>query len=169
MEIEHFIFIIVLILALPLGWLIFRPKPKQKKIILGKAYVVDADDIVVKGVKIRLYGIDAPEHRQPAQKDGRWYNQGKWVKGELIQAVGGKYVRVDVQGYDKFGRTLGIVFCDGNDICEWMVRSGLAIVAYSDKYKVQEQHARQNRLGIWGNQVSYDPKHWRHGKRVYLS
>ena len=97
-----------LFLALLFGWLIRRPRPKQKKIILGKAYVVDADDIVVKGIKIGLYGIDAPEHRQPAQKNGRWYNQGKWVKGELIQAVGGKHVRVDVQGYDKFGRTLAL-------------------------------------------------------------
>ena len=151
------------------GWLICRPGRKQKKIILGRAYVVDADDIVVKGIKIRLYGIDAPEHRQLAQKNGRWYNQGKWVKGELIQAVGGKYVRVDVQGYDKFGRALGVVFCDGKDICEWMVRNGLAIAAYSEKYKDQERYARQKKLGIWGNQISYNPKYWKHGKRVYLN
>ena len=68
---------------------------------------------------------------------------------------------VDVQGYDKFGRALGVVFCDGKDICEWMVRNGLAIVAYSEKYKDQEQHARQNKLGIWVNQISCNPKYWK--------
>ena len=68
------IIILILFLVLTL-WSIFSPR--QKKTITGKAYVTDADDIVVKGIKIRLYGIDAPEHRQIAKNDDRWYNQGK--------------------------------------------------------------------------------------------
>ncbi len=165
--IEIIVLIICLALLLPLVWA--RLSPRQEETISGKAFVVDADDIVVKGIKIRLYGLDAPEHRQLAQKNGRWYNQGKWAKGELIQAIGGRFVKVDIRGYDKFDRALGIVFCDGKDVCEWMVRNGLAIAAYSDQYKSQERCAKEEKLGIWSNQISYNPKYWKHGKRVYLN
>ena len=78
-------------------------------------------------------------------------------------------MKVDVQGHDKFGRVLGVVFCDGKDVCKWMVREGVAIAAYSDKYKNQEFFARQEKLGIWGTQISYNPKYWKHGKKVYLN
>lgn len=143
-------------------------KDRAKKKLEGKAYVIDADDIVVKGYRIRLAGIDAPEHRQLARKNGRWYNQGRWVKGILIKAIGGQYVQVEIHDCDKYDRLIGTVFCKGKDVGEWMVRNGLAVAAYSDKYSNHEHKAKQEKLGIWGNQISYNPKYWKHGIRVRL-
>ena len=150
-------------------WIKRTRKSKGKETISGKAFVVDGDDIRVKNIKIRLYGIDAPEHDQRAKENGRWFNQGAWAKSGLIEVVGGKQVTVEVQGQDRHNRTLGVVFCEGKDICEYMVRHGLAIAAYSVRYKDQEQHARQNRLGLWGTQISYHPRYWRRGEKKYLN
>ncbi len=61
------------------------------------------------------------------------------------------------------------MFCEGKDICEYVARHGFAVAAYSVRYKDQEQHARQNRLGIWGTQISYHPRYWRRGKKEYLN
>ena len=169
--------LLILVLTVVLVWLsilLLRKtrrkagKTTQRGEFSGKAYVIDADDLVVKGCRVRLDGIDAPEHRQLAQKNGRWYNQGKWVKRKLIKAVGGQYVLVKVNGYDKYGRIIGRVFCEGKDVGEWMVRNGLAIAAYSDEYSGCERVARQERRGIWGDDVSYNPKYWKHDKRVKL-
>ena len=143
-------------------------RPKKGKTISGKAYVTDADDIRVNGIKIRLHGIDAPEYRQLAKRKGTWYDQGKWSKIELIKEIGGKRVKVDVVGSDKFGRTLGIVFYGSKDICEWMVQNGLAIAAYDDKYKSQERLARRRKLGIWGDEISYSPVLYKHGTKKRL-
>ena len=164
---ETVVFVLVLALVLLFGWCL-RALGRRKRTIAGKAWVVDADDIKVNGLRIRLAGVDAPEHRQLAQRNGRWYNQGKWVKGKLIRAIGGRAVEVEIHHYDKFGRAIGVVFCEGKDVGEWMVRNGLAIAAYSDKYRDCEYRARQERRGIWGDRISYDPKHWKHGKRVPL-
>lgn len=143
-------------------------RPKKGKTISGKAYVTDADDIKVNGIKIRLHGIDAPEYRQLAKRKGTWYDQGKWSKIELIKEIGGKRVKVKVAGFDKFGRTLGVVFHDGKDICGWMVQNGLAIAAYDDKYKSQEHIARRKKLGVWGDEISYSPVLYKHGVKKRL-
>lgn len=149
----------------------YRTKRKVKvrePRLTGKAWVLDADDIVVQRVRVRLYGLDAPEHRQLAKRNGKWYNQGQWVKSQLINAIGGRRVVVNVQTYDKYGRAIGIVKCDDKDVCEWMVKEGLAISAYSDKYQKQQRYARKKKLGIWGDEISYDPRHYKHGKRIKL-
>ena len=43
-------------------------KSKEPKIISGIAKVIDGDTLRIKGNKIRLYGIDAPESKQLCQK-----------------------------------------------------------------------------------------------------
>ena len=77
-------------------------------------------------------------------------------------------MRVDVMREDKFRRMVGIVFDDaGNDINEWLVREGLAIAAFGPPdYAEAEAYAKQHRLGMWGMQTAYDPRGWKHGKRV---
>ena len=80
-------------------------------------------------------------------QDGYWFNHGKRVKSALIQAIGGKKVRVTVQGYDKHGRVVGTVTCNGKDVGKWLVRNGHAIAAYGNKYKVVEREARPISFG----------------------
>ena len=131
--------------------------------ISGKAYVTDGDGIRVSGQEIRLTGLDAPEWDQPAQhRDGYWFARGKRVKSALIREVGGRHVQVAIEDYDKFGRALGVVTCDGRDIGEWLVREGHAIAAYGERYKRVEREARIAKRGMWAHARNIDPRAWRH-------
>ena len=123
----------------------------------------DGDTIEIRGNRVRIEGIDAPELGQIAKKDGLVFDQGYRVKSDLIETIKGKEVEVTVKGYDKyFNRIIGVVTCDGKDIGAWLVRSGRAIAAYGRQYKSLEQEARKEKRGIWGCDESYDPGLWRH-------
>ena len=155
----------LLIAALFFFWL-FKGSfgdPRPGSTITGKAYVTDGDGIRVSGYTIRFTGLDAPEWGQVAKhQHGYWFDHGRRVKIALIQAIGGKYVQVAVEGYDKYGRVLGSVTCEGKDVGAWLVRNGYAISAYGDKYKNLAGEARLARRGLWGHAVSHDPRAWRH-------
>ena len=120
--------------------------------LTGKAYVTDGDGIRVDRQEVRLVGLDAPEWDQKAKhRDGYWFKHGKRVKSALIQEIGGRHVRVSVEGVDKFGRLLGTVTYKGRDIGEWLVREGHAIAAYSDRYMHVEREAREEERGMWSH------------------
>lgn len=101
--------------------------------------VYDADTITVdidlglrvwlRGVKIRLYGIDAPEMRGPERERG--IVSRDWLRGQIL----GKDVVLrtyrDKQG--KYGRWLGDIFRaegDETSINLELVQRGLAAPAY---------------------------------------
>lgn len=137
--------------------------------IIGKAYVTDADGLKVRGHTIRLASIDAPEHDQPAKlSDGRRIRHGAMVKSALIDSVGGKHVRVQVEGHDRYGRVVGTATCDGKDVGEWLVLNGYAIAIRGNRYKPAEARARQERRGQWGYEIAYDPRAWRQGRKKRL-
>ena len=68
-------------------------------------------------VKIRLYGIDAPESGQPF---------GKASKQNLSSMVHGQSVEVEVMDTDRYGRTVPRIFVDGEDVNAEQLRSGHA-------------------------------------------
>ena len=84
------------------------------KILQGKVVsVADGDTITVLDAektqhKIRLQGIDAPEKAQAF---------GAKSKQALYEMVHGKTVQVSFEKSDKYGRILGKVLLDGQDIC----------------------------------------------------
>ena len=171
------ILVVLLVVAVGLYFLLrglFRKRPRKRRrarrqrrtgTLAGKAYVTDGDGIRVSGQEIRFAGLDAPEWDQVAKHgDGYWFGHGKRVKSALIREIGGRRVEVTVEDYDKFGRAVGIVTCNGKDVGEWLVREGHAIAAYSDRYKHVEREARQAKRGMWGHAVNIDPRQWRHRK-----
>lgn len=118
----------------------------------GRAIVVDGDTIDIGGERIRLEGIDAPEH---AQTCGRKWS-GTWACGAaatraLASLIGNRRVECDNEGHDKYGRILGLCRVDGRDINAEMVRSGYAwaFVKYSPRYVAEEAEARKAKSGIW--------------------
>lgn len=140
--------------------------PEPVRHLAGKAYVTDGDGIRVSGKEVRFAGLDAPEWNQPAKhRDGYWFAHGKRVKSALIREIGGKPVQVVVEEYDKFGRAVGTVTCDGRDIGEWLVREGHAKALYSDRYKHIEEEAKLAKRGMWDLAVNIDPRSWRHRSR----
>ena len=134
--------------------------------LTGKAYVTDGDGIRVSGQEVRFAGLDAPEWNQPARhQDGYWFAHGRRVKSALVREIGGKPVLVVVENYDKFGRAVGTVTCNGRDIGEWLVREGHARALYSDRYKHVEGEAKRAKRGMWNHAVNIDPRSWRHRSR----
>ena len=64
------------------------PRPTYQRNLHGSAYVVDGDTIVISGVQIRLFGVDAPELDHPYGKKAKWalhaLCKGKKVKADLL-------------------------------------------------------------------------------------
>ncbi len=137
-------------------------RKRAGSMITGNAYVIDADGVKVSGYNIRFAGLDAPEWYQPAKDQRGWFNHGRRVKSALIKKIGGKYVQVKVEGYDKYNRVIGTVICNGEDVGEWLVKNGHAIAAYGDQYQHLQREARQARRGMWSYDKNYDPRVWRH-------
>ncbi len=133
-------------------------------------YVFDGDTLeLVTGtrrVRIRLYGIDAPEcgHHdesgQPAGREARRVLEGK---------VAGRTVTVEVRDTDQYGRAIGVVRLAGRDINREMVRDGWAWAyrhylegAYASEYFGAEKAARARRAGLWRQYNPEPPWEFRH-------
>ena len=135
--------------------------------ISGRAYVSDGDDVEVGGYSIRLAGIDAPERGQMATSEvGAPIDQGKMAKEALVKKIHGKMVRVTfAKSKRTYGRLIGTVYLDGQDICREMVRKGYAWSAYGEQYRQEEEKAREEKLGIWAHEDAIPPSLFRKNKR----
>ena len=124
--------------------------------------VADGDTLTVlrddrQQIKVRLSFIDAPEKAQP---------YGNKSKQSLSDLCFGKAARLEVQGEDRYGRTLAVVYCDGIDANREQVLRGMAWVYqhYTPKdsplYAV-EAEARSARRGLWADNEPMPPWEWR--------
>ena len=121
--------------------------------------VTDGDTIKIltperQQVKLRLYGIDAPEKKQP---------YGTAAKRYLADLIAGKTVQIEEHGKDRYKRVLGIVYFDGKDVNEILVLNGYAwaFTKYSKIYESQERQARSKWLGLWRDKNPIKPEIWR--------
>ncbi len=111
--------------------------------------IVDGDTITALDaqnttIKIRMYGIDAPESKQAF---------GQKAKQALTTAIATKIVTVIDHGTDIYGRMLGTIWLDGYDINASMVDSGYAwVYRFEDNAIVpaisnmNPQHKRRQRV-----------------------
>ena len=63
---------------------------------------------------------------------------------------------------DKYKRNIGTCYLKNQDINKWLVRNGYAIAykRYSKKYILDEQYAKESKLGIWRG-AFIKPEKWR--------
>jgi len=111
-------------------------------------------------VKIRLFGIDAPER-------GQAYSQKS--KEALADLVFGKEIRVVVCDKDRYGRTVGDIFVGSTFVNEKMVRDGwawnYARYSKSKHYAELEREAREARKGLWAGKQPVPPWEYRANER----
>lgn len=139
----------------------FASEPVPAKIV----GVSDGDTVtaVINGaqVKIRLYGIDAPEKAQPF---------GQAATDVLKQITTGQSITIQAFDHDRYGRTVGMVFADGTNVNSAMVKSGHAWVyrqycsqPFCNEWIRYEQAAKSAHAGLWKDSAPVAPWEWRHG------
>lgn len=129
--------------------------------------VSDGDTITVlrgfQQVRIRFYGIDAPEKGQA---------YGKAAKRHLIFLVANRNVEIEPVTQDRYGRTVALVFADDTNINQKMVEDGYAWVyrryckkSFCSQWLKLEREARKQKLGLWSDSRPVPPWEWRPGKK----
>ncbi|MBI04669.1 MAG: nuclease [Pelagibacteraceae bacterium] len=141
----------ILIFKLILFILLFINNFVNAKTFTGKAKIIDGDTIHINSNKIRLHGIDAPETDQKCIfKKKEWFC-GRQATKELKKLIKNKIIKCEVNDIDIYNRYVAICFIDHIDLNKLMVKNGWAIAYryYSTDYIAEENHARENKLGIW--------------------
>ena len=144
--------------------------------ITGHARVIDGDTIVIRGKRIRLAGIDAPEQRQQCWRRlspdalSLPFPCGRGATTVLtkIAAAGGE-VTCHVQKIDRYRRLIARCRIMGADLGWLMVSNGWALAyrRYSKRYVEAENDARAEKRGLFGKGIEFiAPWDWRRGKRL---
>jgi endonuclease YncB( thermonuclease family) len=105
--------------------------------------VIDGDTFVASGLKIRLWGIDAPERGEPL------YEYSRLILEQILQSGALSCAPVD---RDRTARVVMHCRSDEADIGALMVRAGFARdhVRYSKGFYAEEQDAAQSAgAGLW--------------------
>ena len=142
--------------------------PLHAEEITGPVRVIDGDTIEVRGKRIRLYGIDAPESAQRCIIEGKSRPCGEIAADALKDLTMGTAVRCGKEDVDRYGRIVATCFDNhGFDINGNMVYTGWALAyrKYSTRYVATEDEARAAGRGLWKG-AFVAPWDWRRGVRL---
>ncbi len=126
--------------------------------------VLDGDTFIMQlsdssRISVRLRGIDAPEAKQ---------QYGRESKKFLQKLIEGKNAKLDVRYKDIYGRTVGYVWLNGENVNLLMIKEGLAWVyrefldrPYVIEFYEAEKKAREQRKGLWKQKKPLPPWEWR--------
>ena len=131
--------------------------------IAGRASVIDGDTVEIRGQRIRLFAMDAPESGQTCERDGETYRCGQVAANTLDAFLVNRTLRCDQLDYDsRCARGVSICWTGGIDVGEWMVEGGWAVAAtkYSSRYVAAEERAKANKVGLWAGEF-VSPEEWR--------
>ena len=111
-------------------------------------------------VKVRLYGLDAPETEKSNKRTHIVSKPGQPNGEEACEALRGKiyrkHIRLEVTDIDKYRRSVAIVYLNDRNINKEMIAEGWAWAykqyldaPYASEYLELEEQARSQRLGLW--------------------
>lgn len=140
-------FVLVLLLGLPV----------QAASISGAARVIDGDTLEIADRRVRIFGIDAPEHDQTCRNGaGREWACGAWAGAEMQRRFGGRALSCTEIDRDRYGRSVArCVDRGGADVARVMTEAGAAFAyrRYSHDYVAAEDSARAAGAGVWAGQA----------------
>ena len=134
------------------------------------ARAIDGDSFELRDEKkrilrVRLYGIDAPESSQKFGRESREH---------LQRLMAGQDIRIKTLYEDDQNRSVALVYlCEGNGIDERSVnqrqiQAGMAWVydyfcteGFCNTWKLEEAMAQKQRLGLWQDAGPTPPWQWR--------
>jgi endonuclease YncB( thermonuclease family) len=136
--------------------------------IAGRASVIDGDTIEIRGERIRILDIDAPESGQPCiRPDGSEWRCGQQAALALSDWIGARTVTCDTDRRDRYKRHLARCGVAGQDIAEWLASSGWGVPYRDCRCEVVRDAAKAANLakvGIWSGTFML-PWEWRKGER----
>jgi micrococcal nuclease len=135
-----------------------------RPVVVGSvSRVVDGDTLVVQlssgPIRVRLYGIDAPEHNQPG---------GREATAALSSLLAGQRVELEPVSQDRYGRMVAHVFRGSLDVNAEMVRLGDVWVyrhylhRENRSWCTLESDARKAHRGLWAQRDPVPPWDFRH-------
>ncbi|EAB5282075.1 thermonuclease [Campylobacter upsaliensis] len=145
----------------------FKEQNLEKELIGKVSRVIDGDTIEllaktskenpynhIAKLKIRLYGIDAPELKQAYGKEAKEFLSALVLKQE---------VSLIIENKDKYDRFVGTLFLKGQDINKEMVKNGYAHAyeSFSKKYLAEQADAKMFKLGLWQDEKAVKPSEFR--------
>ncbi|EAK1592152.1 thermonuclease family protein [Campylobacter upsaliensis] len=145
----------------------FKEQNLEKELTGKVSKVIDGDTIEllaktskenpynhITKLKIRLYGIDAPELKQAYGKEAKEYLSALVLKQE---------VSLIIENKDKYDRFVGTLFLKGQDINKEMVKNGYAHAyeSFSKKYLAEQADAKMFKLGLWQDEKAVKPSEFR--------
>lgn len=113
-------------------------------------------------VEVRMHGIDAPERAQP---------YGRTAASALERHLHGKRLEIEIIEEDDYGRQVGVVYVNGENINLAMVRDGHAwwyeyYAANNEALAEAQRNAVSRRLGLWAAaETPVAPWDWRRRQR----
>jgi len=144
------------------------PVPATANDLLGVARVIDGDTLEIRGVRIRLHGIDAPESRQSCiRPSGDRWRCGRQAARALSDRIGRRPVACSVRDVDRYDRAIAICSQGDEDLNRWLVGEGWAVAyrRYARDYIGAEERARRAGRNIWSGAFVM-PWDWRRGRRL---
>ena len=113
-------------------------------------------------MKIRMFGIDAPEKTQ---------DYGIESKQALEKMVNGKTLEIEEKNRDRYGRTVAVVYVNGKNVNEEMVKNGNAwwyqeYDKKDTKMQAYQENAKKNKLGLFGKRGYVEPWNYRKEKKA---
>ena len=126
--------------------------------------VSDGDSLRSGDLRIRLFGIDAPELKQQcADQNGVLWDCGAAAQHQLNAIIReNEELQCNLRDVDRYGRLIMQWFTDSIDIGAAMVQSGYALAYrhFSDLYTADEEQAKTALKGVWKGAFS-PPWEWR--------
>jgi micrococcal nuclease len=113
--------------------------------------------------KVRLYGVDSPEKKQPYGVDARQY---------LDDLLYGKTVELEVKYIDMYSRYVSLVYIDNQLVNNLVIAEGYAWIYKTyckqkdicQMFEKSEIQARKEKKGLWVDKSPIAPWDWRNPK-----
>jgi micrococcal nuclease len=147
------------------------------KVVDGDTLDIDVSDANYTHTRIRLWGVDTPETKNP--RTGPMYFGKEAAEFTAKETLGKRvtiYLDKDKNSRDKYHRLLAYVqLPDGTFLNERLLAEGYAYAdfrfrhGFYNKYKQLEALARSQKKGLWLNVTPEQMPHWRQKRETFTT